>query len=234
MDVRRAVWLVAAAIALAVLWLVPSTADAAGAGVSIKDFAFTPSSVAVNVGGTVTWTNNDGGVSHSATANAGSFDTGVFASGSRTVSLARAGTFGYHCSVHPFMQGTVTVAGPSSTPPPPPVATPPPTPAPTPIPIVVATPEPTPAPTVPTTPSATPAPIATASPPPSPSPEPPSATPSATATFVAQVTTTTSAPTVAATAASRSSEGPGPALIGAAVAVVAALVAGAAYMARRA
>jgi hypothetical protein len=59
------------------------------------------------VGDTVTWANS-GPSQHSATANDGSFDTGVLnkgASGSHTFS--KAGTFAYHCSVHPNMHGTV-------------------------------------------------------------------------------------------------------------------------------
>jgi plastocyanin len=85
-----------------------AVASAAGS-VTIKDFAFGPSSVSVNVGDSVTWANS-GPSQHSATANDGSFDTGVLskgASGSHTFS--KAGSFSYHCSVHSFMHGTVQV-----------------------------------------------------------------------------------------------------------------------------
>src|SRR3972149_977747 len=88
---------------------------------------FVPASVTVSVGDSVTWTNQDG-IAHSARADNGSFDTGLFTTGSRSVSFGQAGTFGYFCAVHPStMRGTVTVMG-AATPPP---ATARPTPPPT-------------------------------------------------------------------------------------------------------
>ena len=87
---------------------------AAAGGVTIHNFAFGPSSIVVNVGDTVTWTNQDG-VAHTATARDGSFDTGNIGpsrSGSHT--FTTAGTFAYVCSIHPFMHGTVVVRGASS------------------------------------------------------------------------------------------------------------------------
>ena len=75
---------------------------------------FSPSSVTVNVGDTVTWTNN-GPTAHSATASNGSFDTGTFPRGqSRSHTFDAAGTFSYICTPHPFMKGTVTVQAASS------------------------------------------------------------------------------------------------------------------------
>jgi plastocyanin len=86
------------------------TAHAAGdPGDTISDFTFTPGSLTVHVGDTVTWTNN-GPSQHTATANNGSFNTGLLhkgASGSHT--FTTAGTFTYFCQVHPFMKGTIVV-----------------------------------------------------------------------------------------------------------------------------
>ena len=87
---------------------------AASGGVSIQGFAFHPSGITVHAGDTVTWTNADS-ADHTATANDGSFDTGTLgrgASGSHTFNAA--GTFSYHCSIHPFMHGTITVVAASS------------------------------------------------------------------------------------------------------------------------
>jgi LPXTG-motif cell wall-anchored protein len=85
-----------------------AVASSAGS-VTIKDFAFGPSTVSVNAGDTVTWANS-GPSQHSATANDGSFDTGVLSKGgSGSHTFTKGGTFGYHCSVHPFMHGTVQV-----------------------------------------------------------------------------------------------------------------------------
>jgi plastocyanin len=82
---------------------------AASTGVTISDFQFSPSGVQVNVGDTVTWT-NDGPTGHSATANDGSFDTGIMDAGqSGSHTFTQAGTFSYICTPHPNMTGTVTV-----------------------------------------------------------------------------------------------------------------------------
>jgi plastocyanin len=71
--------------------------------------AFSPSSITTTVGTTVTWTNNDN-MDHTVTADDNSFDSGSIAVGgtySRTFSSA--GNFGYHCSIHPGMRGSVAV-----------------------------------------------------------------------------------------------------------------------------
>jgi LPXTG-motif cell wall-anchored protein len=82
----------------------------ASASVSIGDNFYSPASVSVTVGDTVTWRNN-GQAQHSATANDGSFDTGVFGpGGSRSATFDSAGTFSYYCTVHGQVQsGTVRV-----------------------------------------------------------------------------------------------------------------------------
>lgn len=78
--------------------------------VSIVDFAFSPRSVSAVVGDTVTWTNKGSAV-HTATADIGSFDSGILKpAGTWRFALAKAGTFHYHCTVHPNMVATITVA----------------------------------------------------------------------------------------------------------------------------
>ena len=67
----------AAIVALALGLAVP-TVLAATRGVDIRDFAFSPRTVEIRVGDTVTWTNRDT-VAHTATAQNGSFDTGLLA-----------------------------------------------------------------------------------------------------------------------------------------------------------
>lgn len=82
---------------------------AVSTSVTIRDFAFSPKSVTIDVGDTVTWTNEDD-VKHSATAEDGSFDTGTFGNGqSRSHTFNTAGTFQYICTPHPFMKGTINV-----------------------------------------------------------------------------------------------------------------------------
>jgi plastocyanin len=87
----------------------PRARAAAPGSVTIRDFSFSPATITVNVGEAVTWT-NDGPTGHSATANDGSFDTGVFPRGqSRSHTFNEAGTFSYICTPHPQMKGTVRV-----------------------------------------------------------------------------------------------------------------------------
>lgn len=77
--------------------------------VTIQNFAFSPSTITVKVGDKVTWTNQDS-VGHSATADDNSFDTGLLAQGqSESVTFSKAGTYTYHCSVHPMMKATIIV-----------------------------------------------------------------------------------------------------------------------------
>ena len=84
---------------------------AASKSVTIKDFSFSPKSVTVNVGDTVTWKNN-GPSGHSATAMNGSFDTGILSSGeSGSHKFTSPGTVEYICTPHPFMKATVKVSG---------------------------------------------------------------------------------------------------------------------------
>ena len=80
-----------------------------GTAVSISNFAFSPATISVKVGTTVTWTNNDS-APHTITADDGSFDSGEIAQGkSYSHAFSSAGTFTYHCSVHPFMKASVVV-----------------------------------------------------------------------------------------------------------------------------
>jgi plastocyanin len=76
--------------------------------VDIADYKYAPRVLTVHAGAKVAWTNEDS-VAHSATV-AGGFDTGLFGKGQRrVVTFARAGTFRYICTIHPFMHGAVVV-----------------------------------------------------------------------------------------------------------------------------
>ncbi len=82
----------------------------ASSSVSMKGSVFTPKSVTIRPGGKVTWINDDS-VVHTVTADDGSFDSDVIATGGRHEhTYAKAGTYGYKCSYHPGMEGTVVVA----------------------------------------------------------------------------------------------------------------------------
>jgi plastocyanin len=82
---------------------------AAGNAVTIASFAFTPASITVKVGDKVTWTNNDS-TAHTVTADDTSFTSGDLAQGaSFSFTFTKAGTFPYHCSIHPSMKAAVVV-----------------------------------------------------------------------------------------------------------------------------
>jgi plastocyanin len=71
--------------------------------------AYSPNPVTVAVGGTVTWRNNDS-VAHTSTANNSAWNSGTIAPGGNfSMTFPSAGSFPYHCSIHPGMIGTVTV-----------------------------------------------------------------------------------------------------------------------------
>lgn len=90
----------------------PSTvapAAVAGTAVNITNFAFSPATLTIPVGGTVTWTNHDE-EPHTVIANDGSFRSpGLDTNGSYSYTFPTAGSFDYICSIHPFMHGTVVV-----------------------------------------------------------------------------------------------------------------------------
>ncbi len=76
--------------------------------IAIKGFSFNPSPAHAQVGETITVTNSDG-TDHTLTADDGSFDTGKFSSGSKTITLTKAGNFKYHCGIHNYMTGSIQV-----------------------------------------------------------------------------------------------------------------------------
>jgi plastocyanin len=71
--------------------------------------SFTPSPATVKSGQTVVWHNSDS-IAHTATQDAGVFDTGSIAPGASSAPVTiPVGTYGYHCSIHPTMVGTLDV-----------------------------------------------------------------------------------------------------------------------------
>ena len=105
---RRAGWrAVAALVGGLAVGLAPGTASAADESVSIEGFAFSPATVTITEGDTVTWSNADG-VAHTATGDG--FDTERLDPGQdASITFSTAGTFAYLCAIHPQMTGTVVV-----------------------------------------------------------------------------------------------------------------------------
>ena len=84
-------------------------APAAGT-IKIDNFTFGPQALTVAVGTTVTWINQDD-IPHIVVSSDGkSFRSKVLDTGDRfSFTFARPGSFGYFCSIHPHMTGTVLV-----------------------------------------------------------------------------------------------------------------------------
>lgn len=77
--------------------------------IKIQNFTFNPQTLTAKLNDTVRAVNNDG-VPHTITSDAGLFDSGIISSGKSKQGLAkRRGTFSYHCTIHPFMKGTILV-----------------------------------------------------------------------------------------------------------------------------
>jgi plastocyanin len=92
----------------------PKAHKSASASVTMGDLFFSPSSVTIAVGDTVTW-RNTGQAPHNATADDGSFHTPTLNNGqSASHTFTQAGTFSYICTIHPQMKGTIRVLASSS------------------------------------------------------------------------------------------------------------------------
>lgn len=104
---------------LALLLLPPGQASAATYSVTMKGYAFSPASLSVPVGSTVTWTNQDT-APHDVKTTSGPvpihspmLDKGE----SWSFTFSTAGSYGYYCTVHPDMTAGITVraAAPATT-----------------------------------------------------------------------------------------------------------------------
>jgi amicyanin len=81
-----------------------------GNNVSIINFKFSSADIHVTSGSTVTWKNNDSSP-HTVTADDNSFTSPTLNTGDTySKTFATAGTYPYHCSIHPMMKADVVVA----------------------------------------------------------------------------------------------------------------------------
>jgi plastocyanin len=116
----RALLRAAAALALLTMWLLPSgQASAASYSVAMKGYAFSPASLSVPAGSTVTWTNYDT-APHDVKTTSGplSIHSPMLNKGqSWSFTFGTAGSYGYVCTVHPDMTAGITVraAAPAAT-----------------------------------------------------------------------------------------------------------------------
>jgi len=77
--------------------------------VQIDNFTFRAPLLTVKPGTTVTWTNGDD-IPHTVVSKDGVFKSKVLDTGDRfSFTFAKPGQFGYFCSLHPHMTGTIIV-----------------------------------------------------------------------------------------------------------------------------
>jgi plastocyanin len=78
--------------------------------VAIDNFSFSPNTVTLSVGGTVTWTNHDN-VPHVVSSADNQFKKSPLLKTGQSFShtFAKTGTYNYFCSIHPRMTGKIIV-----------------------------------------------------------------------------------------------------------------------------
>jgi plastocyanin len=85
----------------------PVQPEAASNIIAIQNFAFSPASLTIKAGTTVTWTNKD---SATHTVSSSAFNSGNLANGSKfQFTFSNPGTYNYSCGIHPSMKGTIIV-----------------------------------------------------------------------------------------------------------------------------
>jgi plastocyanin len=87
----------------------PATGTATSTVVAIKDFAFSPSSMTVEPGTTITWTNEDESP-HTITDKGKTFRSAALDTNDRfSYTFTQPGEFTYYCTLHPMMVGKIIV-----------------------------------------------------------------------------------------------------------------------------
>ena len=87
-----------------------SSPSASATAPVIKNFSFSPDPIKVKVGAKVTWTNDDN-TDHTVQADNNTFGSAHLAHGTTfSFTFTKAGTYTYHCAIHTYMKGTVTVS----------------------------------------------------------------------------------------------------------------------------
>lgn len=96
-------------LAFTLLLAATSLAHAETVTVDIRNFAFQPANVTINLGDSVKWVNQDA-FPHTSTDKQNGWDSGSLSKGADfSQRFDKAGVFNYFCAVHPGMTGKVTV-----------------------------------------------------------------------------------------------------------------------------
>jgi amicyanin len=87
----------------------PGAASAEDAAVRINDFAFSPPSLTVKAGTTVTWRNRDD-IPHTVKSSTRVFGSGALdTDDTYSFTFREPGAYQYFCSLHPHMTGKIIV-----------------------------------------------------------------------------------------------------------------------------
>ncbi len=87
----------------------PAGTKASSDMVKIDNFSFTPQTLTVHPGTTVTWVNKDD-VPHTVTSTEKKFKSHALDTDEQfTYTFSAPGTYNYYCSVHPHMTGRIIV-----------------------------------------------------------------------------------------------------------------------------
>lgn len=86
-----------------------SPAGATAAEVKIDNFSFTPATLTVSAGTTVTWTNRDD-IPHTVVSDDKSIKSKTLDTDEKfTFTFSKPGSYSYFCSLHPKMKGSIVV-----------------------------------------------------------------------------------------------------------------------------
>ena len=87
-------------------------ADGMSSAVSIDNFSFSPATLTVKAGTTVTWTNRDD-IPHGIASSNNAFkrSAALDTDNSFSFTFTTAGTYQYFCYIHPHMVGSIVVEG---------------------------------------------------------------------------------------------------------------------------
>ena len=80
-----------------------------GNAVTIDNLAFSPATLNLKTGQQVTWTNKQD-IAHTVTADGGAFDHQMPPGATFSFTFDKAGSFPYHCTIHPSMTATIQVS----------------------------------------------------------------------------------------------------------------------------
>jgi plastocyanin len=105
----QAAALVAGGLMMTTVAAMTRASPLAPAAVQIDNFTFEAPVTTVKPGTTVTWTNRDD-IPHTVVSKDGLFKSKVLDTADTfSFTFAKPGQFGYYCSIHPHMTGTIVV-----------------------------------------------------------------------------------------------------------------------------